>query len=124
MKHAIVRDFPAHMEHVWNRSSNTQVARMPRTRYARGRLARAGGVGDVGANWPVLFPNPAYDQVVVGGCTGARLLVSDALGRMIWQGRVGSGRGVLEVGAWARGTYVLRLEWDGRTEVFKFVLAE
>ncbi|MCC7501900.1 MAG: T9SS type A sorting domain-containing protein [Flavobacteriales bacterium] len=82
------------------------------------------GVGEGSASGPELFPNPAYDQFIVVGRNGAGLLVTDALGRMVRQGRVDSDRWVLEVGAWARGTYVLRLEWDGRAEVHKFVLAE
>ena len=82
------------------------------------------GVGEDVVGGPVLFPNPAYDQLVVGGRSGARLVAMDAVGRVIWQGVVGSDRWVLPVGAWARGTYVLRLEWSGRMEVHKFVLAE
>ena len=82
------------------------------------------GLGEEGGGSPVLFPNPAYDQLVVGGRSGARLLAMDAVGRVVWQGVVGSDRWVLPVGDWARGTYVLRLEWSGRTEVHKFVLAE
>ncbi|MBK9763813.1 MAG: T9SS type A sorting domain-containing protein [Flavobacteriales bacterium] len=81
-------------------------------------------VGEELAVGPVLFPNPAHDLLVVGGRSGARLVAMDAVGRVIWQGVVGSDRWVLPVGAWARGTYVLRLEWNGRTEVHKFVLAE
>jgi hypothetical protein len=81
-------------------------------------------VGEEGAGGPVLFPNPAHDQLVVGGRSGARLVAMDAVGRVIWKGVVGSDRWVLPVGAWARGTYLLRLEWNGRTEVHKFVLAE
>jgi len=73
---------------------------------------------------PVLFPNPARDQLVVGGRSGAQLVAMDAVGRVIWQGVVDSDRWVLPVGAWARGAYGLRLEWHGRTEVLKFVLAE
>lgn len=82
------------------------------------------GVGEEFAEGPVLFPNPAHDQLVVGGRSGARLLAMDAVGRVIWQGVVESDRWVLPVGAWARGAYVLRLERRGRTEVHKFVLAE
>lgn len=81
-------------------------------------------VGEELAVGPVLFPNPAHDLLLVGGRSGARLVAMDAVGRVIWQGVVGSDRWVLPVGAWARGTYVLRLEWNGRTEVHKFVLAE
>ncbi|MCO5274473.1 MAG: hypothetical protein M9900_06090 [Flavobacteriales bacterium] len=82
------------------------------------------GVSEEFPGGPALFPNPAYDQLVVGGRKGARLVAMDAVGRVIWQGVVGSDRWVLPVGAWARSTYVLRLEWRGRAEVHKFVLAE
>lgn len=82
------------------------------------------GEGEEVLDGPMLFPNPAQDQLVIGGRSGARLLVTDAVGRMIWQGRVGSERWLLEVGAWARGTYVLRVELDGHTDLHKFVLAE
>ncbi|WKZ65027.1 MAG: hypothetical protein QY325_09655 [Flavobacteriales bacterium] len=82
------------------------------------------GVGEEGADSPVLFPNPAHDQLVVGRRTRARLVAMDAVGRVVWHGMVESDRWVLPVGAWARGAYVLRLEWSGRTEVHKFVLAE
>ncbi len=82
------------------------------------------GVGEEGAGSPVLFPNPARDQLVVGGRSGAQVVVLDAVGRAIWQGAVGTDRCVLPVGGWARGAYLLRLEWRGRTEVHKFVLAE
>ena len=82
------------------------------------------GVGDLSGAGPALFPNPAKDQVVVAGRSGARLQVMDALGRAVWQGRVESERCVLQVGAWARGAYVLRMEQAGRVEVHKFVLVE
>ena len=82
------------------------------------------GVGEDLAGGPVVFPNPAHDQLLVGGRSGARVEAMDAIGRLIWQGVVGSDRWVLPVGAWARGTYLLRLEWSGQVEVHKFVLAE
>jgi len=82
------------------------------------------GVAEQVPDGPVLFPNPAHDQLVVGRRSGARLVAMDAVGRVIWQGVVESDRWVLPVGAWARGAYVLRLEWGGRKEVHKFVLAE
>lgn len=81
-------------------------------------------VGQLFGEAPFLFPNPAHDQLVMDRRSGARLMVTDALGRMVWQGRVGSDRWVLQVAEWARGAYVLRVEWHGRMEVHKFVLAE
>lgn len=82
------------------------------------------GVGTEVIDGPVLFPNPAQDQLEVGRRSGAQLVAMDALGRVVWQGVVESDRWVLPVGAWARGAYMLRLEWLGRIEVHKFVLAE
>ncbi len=82
------------------------------------------GVSDISGEGLALFPNPAKDQVVVAGRSGARLQVMDAVGRSVWQGRVGGDPWVLQVGAWARGAYVLRMEQAGRVEVHKFVLAE
>jgi hypothetical protein len=46
------------------------------------------GVGEVIADGPVLFPNPAHDQLVVGGRSGARLSAMDAVGRVVWKGLV------------------------------------
>lgn len=82
------------------------------------------GVGDLTVEGPALFPNPAKDHVVVAGRSGAPLQVMDAVGRSVWQGRVEGDPWVLQVGAWARGAYVLRMEQAGRVEVYKFVLAE
>lgn len=82
------------------------------------------GVGDLPGEGPALFPNPAKDEVVVAGRGGARLQVLDAVGRSVWQGRVEGDPWVLQVGAWARGAYVLRMEQAGRVEVHQFVLAE
>lgn len=82
------------------------------------------GVSEEQAIGPVLLPNPAQDQLVVGQRAGAEALVLDAVGRLLWQGRVTSDRWVLEVSAWARGTYVLRMVHRGRLESHTFVLTE
>ncbi len=82
------------------------------------------GVGEGQAEAVVLFPNPAHDQLVVQGCGGAEAQVLDALGRVLWQGRVASDRWVLEVAAWARGAYVLRVQYQEGRGTYKFVLAE
>jgi hypothetical protein len=81
------------------------------------------GVGELQAG-PVLFPNPAQDQLVVGQRAGAKAQVLDALGRLLWQGGITSDRWVLEVGSWARGAYVMRMAHRGRVEMHKFVLTE
>jgi len=82
------------------------------------------GVGEVQATGPVLFPNPAQDQLIVGKRAGAEAQVLDAVGRLLWQGRITSDRWVLDVGSWARGAYVLRMAHRGRVETHKFVLTE
>jgi hypothetical protein len=73
---------------------------------------------------PVLFPNPARDHLVVSQCGGAKAQVMDAVGRLLWQGRITSEHWVLDVGSWARGAYVLRLEQRGRLKTHTFVLVE
>jgi hypothetical protein len=82
------------------------------------------GMSDVQAIGPVLFPNPAQDQVVVRQGSGAEAQVLDAVGRMLWQGQITSDRWVLDVGSWARGAYVLRMAHDGHMSSYKFVLTE
>jgi hypothetical protein len=82
------------------------------------------GVGEVAASGPVLFPNPAVDQLVVRQRAGAEGQVLDAVGRLLWQGRITSDRWVLEVAHWARGAYMMRMAHGGRVETHTFVLAE
>jgi hypothetical protein len=82
------------------------------------------GVGEEQAADPVLFPIPAKDQLIVGRRAGAEAQVLDAVGRLLWEGRITSHRWVLEVGLWARGAYVLRMAYRGRVETHKFVLTE
>lgn len=82
------------------------------------------GVGEAQATGPVLFPNPAQDQLIVGQRAGAEAQVLDALGRALWQGRISSDRWVLELGSWSRGTYVVRMAHRGRVETYKFVLTQ
>jgi hypothetical protein len=80
--------------------------------------------GEVQPTGPVLFPNPARDQVVVAQRGGTEAQVIDAMGRLLWQGRIRSDRWVLDVGSWARGAYMLRMVRGERVETHKFVLAE
>jgi hypothetical protein len=82
------------------------------------------GVGEEQVGGSLLFPNPAQDQLIVGNRAGAEAQVLDAVGRILWQGRISTDRWVLEVGSWARGTYVLRLAYRGRLRSHKFVLTE
>ncbi|MBP6312823.1 MAG: T9SS type A sorting domain-containing protein [Flavobacteriales bacterium] len=82
------------------------------------------GVGEELAINPVLFPNPADDQLIIGQRAGEDAQVLDAVGRLMWYGKVKSDRWVLEVKSWARGAYVLRIMNNGKVEVHKFVLIE
>lgn len=84
----------------------------------------AQSVGEVRPTGPVVFPNPARDHVVVAQRAGAEAEVLDAVGRLLWQGRITSDRWVMEVGSWARGAYVLRMVRGEQVEMHKFVLAE
>ncbi len=73
----------------------------------------------------VLFPNPATSELVLRGSPyGAKALISDALGRAVWVGGTTAETWRLNVSAWARGSYVLRLEHGGSNRAFKFVLVE
>src|SRR5690606_25378145 len=67
------------------------------------------GVYEVQSTVPVLFPNPANDQLLVAQRAGAEAQVLDALGRLRWEGWIISDRWVLEVGSWARGAYALHM---------------
>ncbi len=82
------------------------------------------GVTKPSGSKAVLYPNPARDQLIVGGWNGARIVVLDAVGRVVRQGRVEGDSWELQVGGWPRGAYALRLEGKGRVEVHKFVLTE
>jgi len=82
------------------------------------------GVSEGQATAPVLFPNPAQDQLIVGQREGVEAQVRDAVGRVLWQGRITSDRWVLDVGSWARGAYVLHMAHHSQVESYKFVLTE
>ncbi len=82
------------------------------------------GVGEGQAIAPVLFPNPAREQLVVSEREGAEAQVMDAVGRLLWQGRITSDRWVLDVSSWARGAYVFHMAYRGQVETHKFVLTE
>ena len=82
------------------------------------------GVYEVQSTVPVLFPNPANDQLIVAQRAGAEAQVLDALGRLRWEGWIISDRWVLEVGSWARGAYALHMVYRGSLESHTFVLTE
>lgn len=73
----------------------------------------------------VLFPNPSRATVVIRNVEqGARVSVVDLFGRNVWTGNTVSDTLRLNTEAWARGSYVLRLESYGKSHSFKFVLVD
>lgn len=72
-----------------------------------------------------ITPNPATSELVVRGLPiGATAQICDPIGRMVWVGSTAVGSWHLNVGAWARGSYVLHLEQVGESRSFKFMLTE
>jgi len=83
------------------------------------------GLSDLENSEVLLFPNPAVDHLdVVGSRANAEGTIHDATGRMVWSGTVGQGRWTLDVGAWARGYYVLNMRSAEGHRSFTFVLIE
>ncbi|HRD53860.1 MAG TPA: T9SS type A sorting domain-containing protein [Flavobacteriales bacterium] len=83
------------------------------------------GVTEPGMDTVVLFPNPAHAEIALSGVPlGSNINIHDALGRLVWREENMGGDWRKNVLAWARGTYVLRLEQQGRFRSFKFVLIE
>ncbi|MBL0043427.1 MAG: hypothetical protein IPP33_03110 [Flavobacteriales bacterium] len=66
------------MEHVWNTASNAQVARLPHTSHARGRLARA----EFEQAHPQMGGQQARISLLIaqGDLAAAKLLVEEAIG--------------------------------------------
>jgi hypothetical protein len=85
---------------------------------------REQGLGDAEEPWPVVYPNPATDQLVIGHVAGEDAVATDILGQQVWSGRPTSDRFVVDVGNWARGAYVLRIRSGRGVQSVKFVLAE
>jgi len=73
----------------------------------------------------VLYPNPSFGEVgLIGVPQNTRVVIHDALGRLLWLQDGVNGAWQKDLRTWARGSYVLRLEWQGRFRTFKFVLIE
>lgn len=70
----------------------------------------------------VLFPNPAFGELWLRGGDGSMVVIHDALGRAIWEGKITGDSWMLNVSSWARGLYTLRLQGTGGHRSFKFVL--
>jgi hypothetical protein len=82
------------------------------------------GLEDYGGVGPFVYPNPARDALAIGNATGRDALVLDMLGELVWSGRVNSDRFSMDVGNWARGVYLLKLNGTKGLQVVKFVLAD
>ncbi len=73
------------------------------------------GVATVRAEGPQVYPNPARNEVFVPVVADGRLIMRDALGRVVLQRNVRSGSlERVELASFANGTYVLELS-DGGT---------
>jgi len=85
----------------------------------------ANGVGSHADSEVLLFPNPAVSELVVNGLRlDGYATIQDVTGRLIWNGRISQGAWRLDVGAWARGHYVLSMADEEMSRSFKFVLIE
>mgnify|MGYP003381740592 CR=1 FL=1 len=73
---------------------------------------------------PNVYPNPATGMLMIDHAEGQTVKIFDALGKVVWSGRVYSERQALGVENWARGIYVLQLEGNGVMKKVKFVLKE
>jgi hypothetical protein len=71
-----------------------------------------------------IHPNPAQNELRIANGAGSNASVHDMLGRVIWQGRIEGEPWELDVQAWERAAYVLRMERHGQGRIFKFVLIE
>lgn len=83
------------------------------------------GVPGPGLEGVALYPNPSYGDVGLSDVpSGSRVAIHDAMGRLLWREEGVRGAWRRDVQAWPRGTYVLRLEWQGKSRSFMFVLIE
>ncbi|MBK9148093.1 MAG: T9SS type A sorting domain-containing protein [Flavobacteriales bacterium] len=111
-------DFP------WDPRAHTLIDNVCVTADSKG-CPLALGVEEPGMDAVVLFPNPASTEIALSGVPlGSRIRIHDALGRLVLNEVDVGGNWRKNVLPWARGTYVLRLERQGRLRSFKFVLIE
>ncbi len=83
------------------------------------------GVPDQLLDAVVLFPNPARGEVGLSGVPpGTRLTILDCTGRLVLREQAVAGTWRMDASAWAKGGYMLRLEQEGKSRSFKFVLIE
>ena len=72
-----------------------------------------------------VYPNPATDEIGMRGLSvGSTVSIYDTMGRRIWDGGSVTGMLTMDVGSWARGAYVMRVQTNGRQGMFKFVLID
>ena len=83
------------------------------------------GISDGALEWIRVYPNPAVDELLIGHLpAGSVVTIHDGVGRRIWEGGKADGSLKLDVGSWARGAYLLRVQANGRLAMFKFVLID
>lgn len=83
------------------------------------------GVPDSVLEGIAIYPNPSYGDVGLSSVpSGTRVVVRDAMGRLLWREEGVRGEWRKDVRAWPKGTYMLWLEWQGKSRSFKFVLIE
>ena len=83
-----------------------------------------GIVSDHSAQTALLYPNPTSEELMIRGRSGAHALVTDRLGRVVWEGQVTSNHWGLHVESWAKGSYVLRLTLLNAVESWKFMVVD
>jgi len=72
-----------------------------------------------------LSPNPATDElwVELGGMDSGPLVVTDALGRLVWKRQVNGERNMrLDLSGWASGQYLLSVATTQEKRWWKFVI--
>ena len=111
-------DFP------WNPTGHTLIDNVCVTADPKG-CPFALGVPDHGLDAVALFPNPTCGKVGLSAVPpGTRLTILDGMGRLVLREQTVAGAWRMDASAWAKGAYVLRLEQQGKSRSFKFVLIE
>ncbi len=86
---------------------------------------RATGIAENSLVGIRVYPNPAVDGLSISDLpAGSVITIHDALGRRKWESGITDGVKTLDVATWARGTYVLRVQANGRDAMFKFALID
>ena len=70
----------------------------------------------------VLFPNPAVDELVLHNAITSEGVITDAIGRVVWAGRISGNTWRLQIADWPRGLYTLQMGSTEGIRSFKFML--